>query len=315
MDLFAPDFSAVLGTLQPDVVIHCAGPFQAQDYRVARAAMECGAHYIDLADGRDFVSAFVAHNDAIAAQARRTALTGASTLPALSSAVVDHLVGRLANVQTIAISIAPGQRVPRGTATLTAVLSYAGQGFLWWQSGAWRTAYGWQELKKLRFPFGARWAAACDVPDLALFPERYAGVRTVSFHAALEVALQHHALWCIGGLRRIGIPLRPDRWAKRLGAAAIWLDRLGSDCGGMSVRLVGQDESGGNRTLTWYLVARSGHGPEIPCMASVLLTRKLARGQELPYGAHVCMGFLTLSDFEAEFARWDIETSIEVETH
>ncbi len=315
IDLNAPHFAAELGSLRPDVIIHCAGPYQAQDYRVARAAMDCGAHYIDLADGRDFVMQFVARNQSAAASAERMAVTGASTLPALSSAVVDCLKERFADVEEIEIAIAPGQHAPRGTATVAAVLSYAGHGFQWWQDGTWQTAYGWQELRRMSFPFGTRCAAACDVPDLELFPRRYPGVHTVSFRAALEVTAQHYALWCIAGLRRLGMPLRPDHWARRLNRTAHWFDRFGSDRGGMSVSVIGKDQSGRMRTSTWYLVAQSNHGPEIPCMASILLTRKLARGEKPPIGAQVCMGMLKLSDFESEFAHWDIRTSIKDELH
>lgn len=315
MDLHAPNFPAELGSLRPDVVIHCAGPYQAQDYRVAKAAMDCGAHYIDLADGRDFVMQFAARNEPAAASAERMAVTGASTLPALSSAVVDCLKERFSDIEEIDVAIAPGQHAPRGIATMAAVLSYAGRGFQWWQDGTWRTAYGWQELRWMSFPFGTRCAAACDVPDLELFPRRYPGVRTVSFRAALEVPMQHYALWCIAGLRRLGMPMRPDHWAKRLNRTAYWFDRFGSDRGGMSVSVIGKDHSGRRRTSTWYLVAHSNHGPEIPCMASILLTRKLARGEKLPIGARVCMGMLRLSDFESEFARWDIKTSLREELH
>ena len=310
IDLYAPDFTAALRRLHPDVVIHCAGPYQGQDYRVVGAALACGAHYIDLADGREFVVQFAAHNQTAALCACRVAITGASTLPALSSAVIDHLYQQFSLVEEIEIVIAPGQHAPRGKATIAAVLSYAGRGFRWRQSGTWRTAYGWQELRRIRFPFGTRYAAACDVPDLALLPDRYPGVRTVTFRAALEVPLQHYVLWCIAGLRRIGVPLPAERWAGALNRTASWLDRFGSDCGGMSVRVVGKDESGSRRCATWYLVAKSNHGPEIPCMAAILLTGKLAAGS-VPHGARACMGMLTLSDFESEFARWDIRTSIE----
>ncbi|MCG6873602.1 MAG: saccharopine dehydrogenase NADP-binding domain-containing protein [Betaproteobacteria bacterium] len=311
IDLYTPDFAAALRELHPDLVIHCAGPYQGQDYRVAQAALDCGAHYIDLADGREFVTQFSTHNHATASRAERVAVAGASTLPALSSAVVDSLLERFVDVEEIAVAIAPGQHAPRGTATMAAVLSYAGRGFRWWEGGAWRTAYGWQELRRVRFPFGTRCAAACDVPDLTLFPDRYRGVRTVTFRAALEVPLQHYALWCIAGLRRIGVPLAAERWAGALNRAACWLDRLGSDRGGMSVRLVGTHKSGRRWSSTWYLVAKENHGPEIPCMASVLLTRKLVAGERLPHGARACMGMLRLSEFEPEFARWDIRTSIE----
>ena len=62
----------------------------------------------------------------------------------------------------------------------------------------------------------------------------------------------------------------------------------------------------------WQLTAKANHGPEIPCMAAVLLTLKLARGEPISVGARVCMGLLTLADFQSEFARWDITTLIEV---
>ncbi|MCC7285727.1 MAG: saccharopine dehydrogenase NADP-binding domain-containing protein, partial [Burkholderiaceae bacterium] len=69
------------------LLIHTAGPFQTQGYGVARA----GVHYIDLADGRRFVCDFAAALDDAFRSANRCAITGASTVPALSSAVVDHL--------------------------------------------------------------------------------------------------------------------------------------------------------------------------------------------------------------------------------
>lgn len=42
--------------LNPDLVIDAAGPFQGADLRFARAVIESGAHYLDLADARDFSS-------------------------------------------------------------------------------------------------------------------------------------------------------------------------------------------------------------------------------------------------------------------
>ena len=60
LDIEAPDLTSKIRSLAPDLVIHCAGPFQGQDYRVALASLACGAHYADLADGRAFVAGFVA---------------------------------------------------------------------------------------------------------------------------------------------------------------------------------------------------------------------------------------------------------------
>src|ERR1044072_3969836 len=52
IDLASPNFSVALRALAPNLVIHCAGPFQGQDYRIALAAINADAHYVDLADGR-----------------------------------------------------------------------------------------------------------------------------------------------------------------------------------------------------------------------------------------------------------------------
>src|SRR6266699_713684 len=75
------------------VVVDAAGPFQGADYRVARAAIAAGMHYLDLADGRGFVAGFAAL-DAEARAAGVVALTGASSTPSLSCAVLDRLTAR-----------------------------------------------------------------------------------------------------------------------------------------------------------------------------------------------------------------------------
>lgn len=309
LDLGSADFSAGLRKLAPDIVIHCAGPFQGQDYRVAQAAISVGAHYLDLADGREFVARFAEHNDAAARAAKVSAISGASTLPALSSAVIDSMARRLYKVDEIQIAIAPGQRTPRGAAALAAVLSYAGKPFKWLSSGAWTDAWGWQELRRMHFAgLGARWGAACDVPDLALFPEWYPGVKTVEFRAALELSIEQMALWLASWLRRSGVPLPIERWARPLDALASLLGGFGSERGGMLVSFLGSRAGGNGVRVEWHLTADANHGPEIPCMGAVLLARKLARGEILPRGAFPCLGFLKLEEFEREFAKWRIST-------
>jgi saccharopine dehydrogenase-like NADP-dependent oxidoreductase len=56
LSMDSPNFALELKRLAPDLVIHCAGPFQNQDYRVALASMACNADYVDIADGREFVT-------------------------------------------------------------------------------------------------------------------------------------------------------------------------------------------------------------------------------------------------------------------
>jgi len=307
LDIEAQGFADDLAKLVPGLVIHCAGPFQSQDYRVALAALHAGAHYLDLADGRRFVSDFATNVDAAARAAGRLAISGASTLPALSSAVIDHLLGRLDRISEIRIVIAPAQRAPRGEATIAAVLGYAGEPFKWLSGGEWRDAWGWQELSRVRIDgVGSRWAAACDVPDLELLPARYPGVRTVEFRAALELAPQQFALWLASALRRRGISLPLERWAGALDRVASWMDGLGGERGGMLVGVTGARPNGSTARIEWHLAVDALNGPEIPCLAAILLARKLAQGAISERGAFPCMGFLALSDFEREFPRFGI---------
>lgn len=109
VDAQSPDLAQGLGFLGVDLAIHTAGPFQGQDYRVPQAVAAAGAHYIDLADGRRFVCDFPAAMDAAFRHAGRIAVAGASTVPALSSAVVDHLAAGWQGIRSIDICIAPAQ--------------------------------------------------------------------------------------------------------------------------------------------------------------------------------------------------------------
>jgi hypothetical protein len=240
------------------------------------------------------------------------AITGASTLPALSSAVVDALKTRFARLDEIQVSIAPAQRSPRGAATLKAVFSYLGRPFKWMDGGEWRDAHGWLELRRLRFAdLGRRWSAACDVPDLELFPSRYPSLRTMQFRASLEFGFEHAMLAAVAQLRRIGMPIPIERWAVPLDKLATKLDRFGGPHGGMLVQMAGQGMDGRPLLIGWHLTADPVHGPEIPCMAAVLIARKLVRGQISTVGALPCMGLLTLEEFQPEFRRWGIRTLIE----
>jgi hypothetical protein len=70
----------------------------------------------------------------------------------------------------------------------------------------------------------------------------------------------------------------------------------------------GAGPDGAPMQLAWNLLAPDHRGPEIPCMAAILLARRLARGEALPVGAMPCMGLLLLDEFAPEFARWGMTT-------
>lgn len=189
------DIHSNLGTVlvaeKPSVVIHTCGPFQGSDYSVARACIAAGADYIDLADGRDFVRNF-SQFDAEAKAAGVTLVSGASTVPGLSSAVVEHLKPQFARMDMLDFGISPGQKAERGLATTRAIMSYVGKPLRPFAGHP--QPYGWQDTHRQVYPvMGDRWLSTCDIPDLDLLPPIY-GFRSIRFGAGLELGFMHLGL-------------------------------------------------------------------------------------------------------------------------
>lgn len=289
-----------------DTLIHTAGPFQGQDYRVARACIEAGCNYIDLADGRDFV-ANIAQLDGAARSAGVLLVSGASSVPALSAAVVDHFLPQFSRLDSIRHAIVSGAKTP-GLATMRAVLGYCGKPFSRLEQGVRKTVYGWQGLHRRRYPdpVGTRWLGNCDVPDLVLFPQRYAGVSTVTFHAGLGMPASHLAVWLLSWLVRGRWIRNLAAWARPLHWLSRCLERVGTRNSAMHVEMAGLAANGAPLVRTWQILALNHDGPNIPCGGAIALARKLARGEALPAGAMPCVGLLTLEEYLAALAGLEI---------
>lgn len=300
----AGDFDTVLGRAAADLVIHVAGPFERQDYRVARACIRHGLHYVDLADGRDFVRG-IAALDGLARAAEVLVVSGASSVPGLSGAVIDHLSRGLVGGRDIAIGITPGNRVPRGLGLVSTILGYVGKPLPAWRDGRRTTIHGWQDLcrRTLRLPglapLGPRWFAFCDVPDLALVPDRDPGLRSLAFHAGLELTALHIALWLLSWPVRWRLLPSLAPFARLARCIAGLFEGFGSDRGGMFVDVSGRLDRGRRVRRRWTLIAESGDGPFVPCLPAVILARALARGNPAPSGAYPCIGLFGLDDFAA----------------
>jgi saccharopine dehydrogenase-like NADP-dependent oxidoreductase len=308
VDATAPD-PAALANLAPAVVINASGPFQSQDFSLARAAIEVGAHYIDLADATDYVRAFASDQD-LDARARAKGVlvvSGASTVPAISGAVLDRYAPDFAVLDTMRHGVSPGNSFDPGPATTASILSAIGKPFAMKRDGAWITVHGWQSLSRHRFPeFGKRWMGCCNVPDLHLFAARYPQLRTIDFRAGVEVSLFHFGIWALSWPSRWGLLRRPELLTKPLLRAKRMFSFLGSDIGGMFVVLEGRDASGQPKTVAWHIIAKQGHGPYIPTTPAIILTRKLIGGTTLERGAQACIGLVTHAEIEAELADLDI---------
>lgn len=292
-----------------DVVVDASGPFQCYGdapYAVVEACIHHGIHYLDLADGADFVLG-IAQFDEAAKAAGVLVMSGLSTLPALSSAALDALChGDRSSIVSVTTGIAPSPKVTMGLSVIQAILSYAGKPLTLLRDGDMHTAHGLTESQnKVIAPPGAcplrpRCFALVDVPDLQLLQQHYPNVRDVWVGAGTKPQwalrlLMLAAAWVKRGWLRDLLP-----WAKWMHG---WHARLswGEHRGGMFVEAVGHDT-----TSTWHLVAEGDCGPNIPVMGMALMLKKLLTKQPVTVGAGSSLSALTLAEFQTMFRRFDM---------
>ncbi len=295
-----------------DAVVDAAGPFQLygnqpgeDPYRLARAVLAAGAHYLDLADDAGFVAG-IRCLDAEARQAGRTALSGVSSVPAISSAVIERFKRGLSRIECIETVILPGNRAPRGLSVVRAIAAQAGRPLKLWRGGVWQTVPGWSGLTAYALSAAERRLEVRDAsfigaPDLLLFPARY-GARTVLFRAGLELPVLHLGLSLLAWLPRLGLlrSLAPFAWWLR--AIANLFRPFGEDRGGMEVTVIGENVSRRHERRQWTLIVEAGDGPFIPAVPAYCWLHARARGSQPGPGARPCIGELSLEQLATGFA-------------
>ena len=300
------DLDAAFREAATDMVIHTVGPFQGQDYAVAEACIRHGCHYVDLADGRAFVAGIGAL-DARARERNVLVVSGASSAPCLTAAIIDEALPRFSRVEEVDYGISAAQQTNRGLATASSVLSYVGRPFETLRDGASGTVFGWQGLHGERYPeLGLRLFGNCDIPDLELFPKRYPALQTIRFCAGHEIKLLHLGTWLLSWGVRCGVLPPLGRHSDRLLKWSFLFDPLGSSRSGLHMFLRGSGRDGRERIERFYLIARQGHGPYIPCTPAIILAERLARGELLQKGARPCLNLIDLEEFLAALERLDV---------
>lgn len=300
------DISIALNALKPDIVIHTSGPFQAQGYDVAKSCIAYGCHYIDLADGRAFVEGITALDKA-ARNKSVLVISGASSVPCLTSALVEHYRDEFETLERLDYGITTAQRTARGLATTAAILGYTGKPIPTLIDGKMTHVYGWQNLHARRYQkLGWRLLGNCDVPDLALFPKHYPELKTIRFYAGLEIPFIHVTLWALSWLVRIDLIGNLEKAAPLMLKISHLFDWLGSANSAFHMELSGKGKDGADKTITFELTARSGDGPYIPCMPAILLAKKLAADQLQERGARPCIGFIKKNEYLGALSEMDI---------
>jgi len=295
------DLVAQLAPLTPDVVVDASGPFQAygpKPYRVAEACLALGCHGLDLADGRAFVTG-IAGLDAQARAKGLAVISGLSTLPALSQAVVRHL-SRGATPEHVTIGVAPSPFAGMGLSVVRAVAGYAGKRL--GQGHALIDARRLVVAPPGRLPLRPRRFLLCEVPDDALLPGTalWAGAGT---EPALLQRLLSLAAWLVR--LRLLPSLAPFA---RLFHWALGHLRWGEPRGGMLVAVAGRDGTGAPWARSWHLLAEGDSGPNVPTLAAAAVLRRLAHGSAPAPGARPAHAELALADFVPFFTALGLAT-------
>ncbi len=308
----------MLALVRPHLVVDAAGPFQSygeDPYRLARACIDAGAHYLDLADAAGFVSG-IGTLDAAARAAGVFAISGLSTFPALSSAVVASLSEDLEAITAIRAGVAPSPRAGVGLNVVRAIASYAGKPLPVIVNGQATTAFAIIQSTRRSIgvpgglPLRNTLFTLAETPDLTLartWPKA-AGLRELWTAAGPRPELLHRMLRLLAWLVRL--KLLPSLTS--LAEVLHWGSTVftwGEHRGGMFVEVEGQGPAGAVKRA-WHLVAEGDDGPFIPSIGAASVIRRVLDGTGPRAGARPAAGEVSLADYEAVFAGLHIQTGV-----
>ena len=278
-----------------DLLIHTAGPFQGNDYRVAQTCIDNGVHYLDISDGREFVCGITGLDSA--AKKRGVVVgSGASSVPTITNAMIEEISGEFTEIDTIQIALSPGNQNPRGASTIGSILTYLGRPIQVWENNNWQSTSGWSDRRRLEFPdkVGKRDVFRCEVPDMDLFPTKW-NARTLRFHAGVELNIINRSLSAIGWARQYV----PMPWLPELAGIMTSLSRLlfplGSKNGALSIWITGSCHNT-KRIERRIAIVTDDDGPATPSAPGILLARKILIDNSMPTGAYPCDGFLSFAE-------------------
>ncbi len=314
------DLAAQISARAPDVLVDCSGPFQAYGqapWRLVEACIAARVHYLDLADGTDFVLGIEAF-DAAARSAGVYVLTGVSTCPALTGAAVRALAPGWRRLDRISAGIAPSPHADVGLNVIRALASYAGRPVRLLRDGRFTEGAGLVETRREtiappgRRPMRRTLFSLVDVPDLVLLPRLWPGLQSIWFGAGPRPEILHRMLNQLARLVSWGLPLP---LVPLSGLFHLVKTRLkwGEDRGGMFVRVEGLGPDGAACAGTWSLIAEGEDGPFIPAMAAASVLNKVLAGQSPAFGARSAAEALELSDYEPFFSARRIRTGLRID--
>jgi uncharacterized protein DUF4166/saccharopine dehydrogenase-like protein len=311
----ARDLESQLRALAPDLVVDASGPFQAygeNPYRVVEAAIALGIHYLDLSDGADFVRGIARFDEA--ARARGVfVLSGVSSFPVLTAAVVRRLSAGMARVESVAGGVAPSPHADIGLNVLRAIASYAGTPLILLRDGRKTSAHALIDSRFFtvappgRLPLYARRFSLVEVPDLELLPDLWPSLRTVWMGVGTVPEIWLRGLNALAWLVRLRLLPSLLSLAALIHSTRTWLG-WGEHRGGMFVTVNGAIANGAPVERSWHMIAEGDDGPFVPSMAAEVIIRHCLAGRMPKPGARAGVHDVELADYEATFARRRIVT-------
>jgi hypothetical protein len=303
------DADAQLASLAPDLVVDASGPFQAygDPYRIVRAALARGTSYLDLADGADFVEG-IAQFDGVARDRGVFVLSGASSFPLLTAAVVRRLGRGMTRIDGVSAGIAPSPYAGLGLNVIRSIASYCGKPVELLRGGRKETAYGLTESRRFtiappgRVPLGSRRFSLVEAPDLRVLPKLWP-LRDAWMGAGTVPESMHRLLNLFAWTVRLKLLPSLLPFAQSMHWASNHL-RWGEHRGGMYVAVTGDTRR------SWHMIAEGDDGPFIPSMACEAIIRGCLDGKPPAPGARPATGDIELEDYERLFARRAIVTGV-----
>lgn len=312
------DIAAALQAERPDMVVDASGPFQqygADGYRVIEACIAAKVDYLDFADGADFVLG-VSHFNEAATAAGTFAISGVSSFPVLTAAVVRELAKEM-EIVSVTGGIAPSPYAGIGLNVMRAVVGYAGSRVKLLRGG--KSAFGTALGESIRYtiavpgrlPLRNIHFSLVDVPDLQIIPPEHPGMQDLWMGAGPVPEVLHRTLNLLAKARAVFhlpslVPL------SKLFHRVLNLMKFGEHRGGMFVEARGL-RGGWPVTQSWHLLAEADDGPYIPSMAVEAIVRKLLAGERPENGARPATRALELADYERLFESRTIYTGFRSE--
>lgn len=301
--------------LRPQVVIDASGPYQAygnRPYRVAEAAISVGAHYLDLADGTDFVLNISSVNDDAMTE-NVFVLSGASTCTVLTSAVARHLSSDFIRVDSVAGGVSPSPYAGLGKSVARAVAQYAGKPVTVWRDGELVSDIAFTSTSRFTItppgylPMPPMTFGLIDVPDLQLLADIDKTVGNTWFGVAATPTLYPTLFRILA--RAVERGVLPSL-ARIAGFMHFVMNRIswGEHRGGMFMEVSGTDLRGRDTRRSWHLIAEGDDGPTVPVLAAYLIIRNCLDGHFPRAGARPAKDVLNLADYDSMFERLNIRT-------